>query len=498
MENKWEQFLLSKKQILKLEIFSMFVKESHITLLMIEEKFGISKRVSKSLLEELKEEINDLGGHQTFQIIHRDHSYYLGPEFDSITYTNTFYMIRNSYYKSSSLFLVMMYMLEKRKSSIGELSKELIYSQSYSYKLVDSLNDFLNSMGINVSIQKNDNSIELVGIETEIRLMHYYSCIYGYSTFEWPFRTFSQNRIEALQNFTNYLKDRELSINNRNKRSIIDSIYLMAIEKGKKTEKVDESSVEIFSHLKDGVKMKSLINYMGNNTSLNRKEIENELCSLLFLVHHVLPEYLTMEEKITFGKKFSELKENELVKLALKSLYYLDEFNGVSQEEKYYFMYELVIRAIIFKYFPMWKFSLESAIDEFPLKTQLLSYNQLCEIFDGYLEGKSLQNYARRVIEITSPFLLFKNGGSIKVYTEFTYKPHVKLVLESTIHFSYQKNSIELVHNINDADVVISDSYPNVKNVDYFYFTDIYSRQNWEELNSFLQKKMLQRGFKSV
>ncbi|OTP25631.1 hypothetical protein A5798_002876 [Enterococcus sp. 6C8_DIV0013] len=92
----------------------------------------------------------------------------------------------------------------------------------------------------------------------------------------------------------------------------------------------------------------------------------------------------------------------------------------------------------------------------------------------------------------------FKYGSSIKVYTEFTYKPHFKLILESTILFSYKENAIEIVHDINDADVVISDSYPNVEDIEYFYFSDIYVKQNWEELNSFLQKKMLQRGFKPV
>jgi hypothetical protein len=64
--------------------------------------------------------------------------------------------------------------------------------------------------------------------------------------------------------------------------------------------------------------------------------------------------------------------------------------------------------------------------------------------------------------------------------------------------FSYKENAIEIVHDINDADVVISDSYPNVEDIEYFYFSDIYVKQNWEELNSFLQKKMLQRGFKPV
>ena len=64
MQNKWEKFLLSKKQVLKLEIFSMFVKENHITLLMVEEKFNITKRVAKSLLQELKEEINDVEGNE--------------------------------------------------------------------------------------------------------------------------------------------------------------------------------------------------------------------------------------------------------------------------------------------------------------------------------------------------------------------------------------------------------------------------------------------------
>ena len=498
MQNKWEKFLLSKKQVLKLEIFSMFVKENHITLLMVEEKFNITKRVAKSLLQELKEEINDVEGNESFQLIHRDHNYYIGPTFDSIIYTNTYYTIRTNYYKNSSSFLVMMYMLENRKSSIAELSNELVYSQSYSYKLVDSLNEFLEQMEVNVIIQKNDNSIELVGIETEIRLMHYYCCIYGYSTFEWPFQSYSQSKIEVLQNFTNYMKDRNFSNNNKNKRSMIDSIYMMAIEKGKKTERFDDSSVEIFSLLKDGIQLKSLVNYMKNNTSLDEEEIENELCNLLFLVNHILPEYLTMEEKMSFGAEFSKLKGNKIVELALASLDILTDFNYVSLENRYYFIYELVVRAIIFKYFPMWKFSLEFSMRQFPLELQRKSFNQLSELYKDYLEGDSLNYYARRIVEISSPFVLFKNGSAIKVYIEFTYKPHFKLILESTILFSYKENAIQIVHDINDADVVISDSYPNVDDVEYFYFSDIYAKQNWEELNSFLQNKMLQRGFKPI
>ena len=158
----------------------------------------------------------------------------------------------------------------------------------------------------------------------------------------------------------------------------------------------------------------------------------------------------------------------------------------------------MVVRAIIFKYFPMWKFSIEFALNQFPLDIQTKSSEELKSIFKDYLEGESLNNYARRIVEISSPFVLFKSGNSVKVYIEFTYKPHFKLVLESTLLFSYKENAIEIVHNIKDADVVISDSFPNVDNIEYFYFSDIYSKQNWEELNSFLQKKMLQRGFKSV
>ncbi|MFI3804967.1 helix-turn-helix domain-containing protein [Vagococcus fluvialis] len=498
MQNKWERFLLSKKQVLKLEIFSMFVKENHITLLMVEEKFNITKRVAKSLLKELSEEINDVEGNETFQLIHRDHNYYIGPIFDSIIYSNTYYTIRTNYYQNSSLFLVMMYILEKRKSSVAEISNELVYSQSYSYKLVDSINEFLEDMEVQVTIQKNDNGIELVGVETEIRLMHYYCCIFGYSTFEWPFQSFTQSKIEVLQNFTNYMRDRVFSKNSKIKRSIIDSIYMMAIEKGKKTERFDDASLEIFSLLKDGIQLKSLINYMKNNTSLNEHDIEYELCNLLFLVNHILPEYLTMEEKIILGAKFSELKNNKVVDLALKALDVLPEFSFVSLESKNYFIFELVVRAITFKYFSMWKFSLEFSMKEFPLEIQRESFNQLSEIYSEYLESDSLNYYVRRIVEISSPFVLFKYGSSIKVYTEFTYKPHFKLILESTILFSYKENAIEIVHDINDADVVISDSYPNVEDIEYFYFSDIYVKQNWEELNSFLQKKMLQRGFKPV
>lgn len=498
MENEWEQFLLSKKQVLKLAIFSMLVKENTITISMIEQQFGITKRVAKSLLTELKEEITDVENDESFQLIHKDHMYYLGPIFDSVKYTNRYYSIRTNYYQDSSVFLVMMYMLEKRKSSILKLSNELAFSQSYIYKLIDLLNDFFRSIDVKIEIGKNDNTIELIGAETEIRLLYYYSCIYGYSTFEWPIKSFSLEKVKRLQIFTNYMKDRNLSFNNITKRFLIDAIYLIAIEKGKKTERFDNASLEIFGILKEGIRIDELITYMKNNTSLTYEEIENEICNLLFLINHIIPDYLTIEEKIKLGKEFSELENNSLVELAKQAIEKIPEFSVATTENKNYFIFELVVRAIVFKYFPMWKFSLEFNKNEFPLKTQRLAYKQLVEVFNDYLPEESLENYVRRIIEISTPFVLFKNGSSIKVYIEFTYKPHFKLILATTLLFSYKKNAIEVVQNIDEADIVISDSYPNTKEAEYFYFSDIYVKQNWEELNSFLQEKMLQRGFQSV
>ncbi|TPO43789.1 hypothetical protein FJV59_25235, partial [Salmonella enterica subsp. enterica serovar Typhimurium] len=115
-----------------------------------------------------------------------------------------------------------------------------------------------------------------------------------------------------------------------------------------------------------------------------------------------------MEEKIALGAKFSELKNNKVVDLALKALDVLPEFSFVSLESKNYFIFELVVRAITFKYFSMWKFSLEFSMKEFPLEIQRESFNQLSEIYSEYLESDSLNYYVRRIVEISSPFVLFK------------------------------------------------------------------------------------------
>lgn len=77
--------------------------------------------------------------------------------------------IREKYLSESSLFQVLLFVLEKRYFSISMMAKELSYSESYAYKLYNKLKKFLCFMntGINLT-KKNDVLIQLTGNESTI------------------------------------------------------------------------------------------------------------------------------------------------------------------------------------------------------------------------------------------------------------------------------------------------------------------------------------------
>lgn len=497
MIKKWEKLFLSKNQNNKLKILLMLIEKSRINMAMLEDTLEITTRIGRNLLEELRVEIANVNNDPLFQLINEDKVYYLGPEFDSKKYTYLYNSIKKRYFNSSASYVVLLFFLEKRKSSIAEVAMELMYSQSYSYKLIDLVNDIFVEAGLTIQLEKYDSGVELVGEEIEIRLFHYCSVIYIYNNLEWPFNYFSRNKVERIQNYVNYHNTKMLSENNQLKRSIIDTIYLQSIHNGKKITAFEKDSVEIYELFEQSFNSVTLSQYIQHNSSLSAAEAKSEIRHLYFFINYVIPEFLSAEEKQKIGSHLFTMEENNIVKLSLATLKLIPEECFFDESTKFIFMYELTTRFIIFKDFKLWQFNQETIKSEFFLKMQKDVYRQVTGIYVDELEGEALHYFVRQIIEIFSPYLLFTYDKSIKVYTEFYHKAPYKLILDNSISFTYNKKSLALVKTVAEADIVISDVYPvgETSSKEYFYFSDIYIKQNWEELNRFLQKKILERGF---
>ncbi|MFI3684947.1 hypothetical protein VBH15_08290 [Vagococcus fluvialis] len=143
---------------------------------------------------------------------------------------------------------------------------------------------------------------------------------------------------------------------------------------------------------------------------------------------------------------------------------------------------------------------MEVSNKDFPLPWQYNYCKAIEEIYKSELENEQLEYFCKQIVEVSSLYLLFMHGDTIKVYTEFSYKTSYKVILDTSIRLSYKERAIQVVQDINEANIIISDSLilEEDDEIEFFYFSDIYEPQNWEELNHFLQKKLLQRGFPTI
>lgn len=296
MIKKWEKLFLSKNQNNKLKILLMLIEKSRINMAMLEATLEITTRIGRNLLEELRVEIANVNNDPLFQLINEDKVYYLGPEFDSKKYTYLYNSIKKRYFNSSASYVVLLFFLEKRKSSIAEVAMELMYSQSYSYKLIDLVNDIFVEAGLTIQLEKYDSGVELVGEEIEIRLFHYCSVIYIYNNLEWPFNYFSRKKVERIQNYVNYHNTKMLSENNQLKRSIIDTIYLQSIHNGKIITAFEKDSVEIYELFEQSFNSVTLSQYIQHNSSLSAAEAKSEIRHLYFFINYVIPEFYLLKK----------------------------------------------------------------------------------------------------------------------------------------------------------------------------------------------------------
>ncbi|MEO2553630.1 helix-turn-helix domain-containing protein, partial [Enterococcus casseliflavus] len=276
--NTFSSHYLTRKQNEKLKLFTVVVTEKYISLNKLSEILNITMYQTKILLVELEENVGQLEYDFSSLFFQEKNTIGLIEGFSQELLLNVFVNLKKKFFDESPFFRLLLYLLKYRKTRVVDISEKLMFSKSYSYKLISRLRDIFESQRIPITINSDFESISLEGNEKYIRTYHYLVQVMAYNVF-----ADRQTRVNIDLVGENYKSLQTTKV----KHEILLSILENAVSRGYLVQDLDKKSLEIFNIMKELYEDISLTKLIPIN---NMEEKENELAFFYFCRQLLIPE----------------------------------------------------------------------------------------------------------------------------------------------------------------------------------------------------------------
>lgn len=488
--NELMSFFLTQNQIEKMSIL-IKIKEGKSVTLGISNK---SKRQTKELINSLLKEVNDFFQQKSYNIrLDKDDGIFLfSPTIDDDLFVELLNNIKEGYVTSSSFFQALAYCLENREFSLNEMALELSYSESYVYKLLTKLQTFFNLLKIDLEVKKYESIFKLIGDESYIRMLNYFSVLIFFQENTWPFKNIAEKKIITLQKYLNSNKYVRLSPNNKKRTSYILAIYELALGKGARVNVLDQEIIDLGLLMNKEKNISLYLNHLKEEYLGSRKQFNQEIAHLYFFATYFIPELLSTNEKKELGKKIYYLKENSIIRSTTLLMDCIKKKFDIPEDIYFQLIFCICSRFIVIHYFGLHKF-MNPGKSEMSSKTEKFIEKSINICFKKIKNSDSFSLLKFNLIQVISSYIMLTINVSQKVYVEFFHGAAYKTIIENSLKINYDEKTIKIVDNYYQADLVISDVPTKDKNKNFFYFKDIFDQESWENLSSFISNSIKEK-----
>lgn len=408
------------------------------------------------------------------------------------------------YFLSNSLsFQILVELFNNKSLSLNKLSSVLFISNNRCYKLIVQLNKAL--AFYQLTIQINDNLIEVNGDEQNIRFMYWYLLFHGTQNLNWPLSYVPHN---LIKNTFSLYRDRYLLNKPLSTQSSVDfylAILYVRLNKGNYQPFFKTLSSSILQSLLDVHDITyALKHFPINIPTINNNELEhNERKSFNLIMRFLDSEIDTMEEKIKIGNTF--LKKNHPVTIFYKKLNTAFINNYLKKDVENIlplFMYYTVL-------YHEFSYNYSYSQDDI-IKMNPLNHNNL--IYETSNFSIDLKNYIYTFVEAYPAFTFSLPKTTLQIIGVLHYSLYISYYKDYlSVFVQYSKTPIgnsfikgKLRHVFNDesliftsciehADIIISDSIEyEKKEGNTFFLEDIYNVSLWKELYIFIQELLFE------
>ncbi|MBO0468667.1 helix-turn-helix domain-containing protein [Enterococcus plantarum] len=460
---------IKKKEALKLDLLNYLLDNGSVNVDDLTTLYTISKRTVKNLTLELLEEIVDIDN--SLDISLNGNTLRFGEKFHSKTYLYVYKTLQLNYYENSIPFQLFILLFKSKSISIYDLSEQLVVSHSYLYKLIKDLSYQLKQFDLDLQIDIQSYKVSFVGDEIEIRCFAYYIFSLVFNTLN---STFKPNTFRSSSIFINskYTETTNHLI------TIVENIFMSRKKQLNSLPELKEKEASFVSLIKQACPSYALASLDNNESS----------CMLLWLTY-VTPEIITSEERETIGELLWN-SELEMIPFFKTLIEVLEEEFGCSKEEQHLLMWEYYARFIVYDFFKSWKYKniveIKRHKNKYINRIDTLSMAHLKDI----LCPLAIQQYIDELSELTYSYLNLLIP--VKIHLDLFEYSSIKILIENILGKNYSKHTLVFIDNPDEADLIITNVIPLKKReADIFFFSDVNSKVNWEELGKAIQGQIL-------
>ncbi|WP_317946576.1 helix-turn-helix domain-containing protein [Carnobacterium maltaromaticum] len=488
--NKLMSFFLTQNQIQKMSIL-IKIKEGKSVSLVINNK---SKRQTSELINSLLKEVNDFFQQNSYHTrLYKDDGIFLfSPIIEDDLFVELLNNIREGYVTSSSFFQALAYSLENREFSLNEMALKLSYSKSHVYKLLTKLQKFFNLLKIDVEVQKYESTVKLIGDESYIRMLTYFSVLIAFRENTWPFKNIAEKKIITFQKYLNSNKYDRLSPNNKKRTSYILAIYELALGKGAMINILDQEIIDLALFMNKEKNISLYLNHLKEEYLGSKEQFNQEIAHFYFFTTYFIPELLLANEKKELGKKIYFVKENSVIRSTTSLMDCIKKKFDIPEDIYFQLIFCICSRFIVIHYLGLYKF-MNPEKSEVNSETEKFVEESINTCFEQIKNSDSFSMLKFNLIQVISSYIILTVNVSQKVYVEFFHGSAYKTIIENFLKISHDEKAIKIVDDYYKADIVISDVRPKDENKTYFYFKDVFDQESWKKLSSFISNSIKEK-----
>lgn len=461
---------IGKTKTNKLWIFGLFTKKNILSVDDIQEKFELSSRNLKQVISGLNKDIKLFDKQMSIEF---RQGCLLIPSNPDVREILTLYTkLKYEYAKESPTLNLAGKLLEIKTSSVYSLSKNLNYSMSHCYKLIEQTNCLFSSLELDITMTIKDKRVSVEGDLLDIVLFRYYSLLV------------SGKRIENIELHEIIKSKMNLSRSNSYKLELLTLIFLDSANKYKINRVLSEEILYTGERMKEH---NSNFWVLGIQNLDSKKE-----SAYYFLLLYTMPYIFTSSTKIRIGKIIKEDRGRiELIQSVVNIIDSLEEFQ-YSDDEYYLMIFELVTKVGMLRLLNFRRF--RGNISDSPLlKSDIFLSEALRREIQGYFK-KAEWNFAEEHIfhHIISKTSMFKKNP-IKIYIELIKEALYTDTIKEMLRRIYTPEFLIFTDNIDDSDIIIADSvYLDTKlEIPIVVIRDIHDKSNWLRVSECIHNKSL-------
>lgn len=485
-------FFLTKSQLQKLQVLKILENKT-VIISDLEEQLDISKRKIREIVSSLNEEIISDQNNYSFTITMDKETIHFSTNIGDCVYVKLTNEFREKFLSESSLYKTLLYVLEKRVFSILNVANDLSYSESYAYKLIGKLKQFLLFMDLDIQITKmNATLIHIAGDESAIRILHYLAISVPSKGNQVQFKIITEKEVLSTQSYIKSERYEKLSPIGKDRVNYILAVHELALKNGCKLSVMNSEVIALGDAMNREKEINLYIKYLRELFVDNELHLHEELNHLAFLINYFTQEIRTENEKIDIGKLLYLTKDNSIVSNCIKVLNMLMENYNLPQTSYFLLLYSLCNRIVVIHYLGLYRFMPLYNVPKSIGKVELFVESCIEKGLNSYKKFPSFSKIKFSFTQIITGYILLLLPIQQKVYVEFFYRPEYKSIVENAIKKNYKDEVIKVTNDYSKADIIISDTY-EYHTSKFFYFKDVFDQTSWENLGNYLNHVIRQK-----